>query len=58
MGVEEVGLIQAKIWPYLLVGIALGAAIHGWARHWPCDEWGGRCKAGVGTDGGSRWHHS
>jgi uncharacterized protein len=31
MGVEEVGLIMRKIWPYLLVGIALGAAIHGWA---------------------------
>jgi uncharacterized membrane protein YraQ (UPF0718 family) len=31
MGVEEVGLILAKIWPYLLVGIALGAVIHGWA---------------------------
>jgi uncharacterized protein len=31
MGVEEVGLILRKIWPYLLVGIALGAAIHGWA---------------------------
>jgi uncharacterized protein len=31
MGVEEVGLILRKIWPYLLVGIGLGAAIHGWA---------------------------
>jgi uncharacterized membrane protein YraQ (UPF0718 family) len=31
MGVEEVGLILRKIWPYLLVGIAVGAAIHGWA---------------------------
>jgi uncharacterized protein len=31
MGVEEVGVILHKIWPYLLVGIALGAAIHGWA---------------------------
>ncbi len=31
MGVEEVGAILRKIWPYLLVGIALGAAIHGWA---------------------------
>ena len=31
MGVEEVGVILRKIWPYLLVGIALGAAIHGWA---------------------------
>ena len=31
IGVEEVGSILRKIWPYLLVGIALGAAIHGWA---------------------------
>jgi uncharacterized membrane protein YraQ (UPF0718 family) len=30
MGVEEVGTILRKIWPYLLVGIGLGAAIHGW----------------------------
>ena len=26
----EVGSILGKVWPYLLVGIALGAAIHGW----------------------------
>lgn len=31
MGVEEVGAILRKIWPYLLVGIGLGAVIHGWA---------------------------
>ena len=31
MGVEEVASILAKIWPYLLVGIGLGAVIHGWA---------------------------
>jgi hypothetical protein len=31
MGREEVASILGKIWPYLLVGIALGAAIHGWA---------------------------
>jgi uncharacterized protein len=31
MGVEEVGTILRKIWPYLLIGIGLGAAIHGWA---------------------------
>jgi uncharacterized protein len=31
MGIEEVASILRKIWPYLLVGIALGAAIHGWA---------------------------
>ena len=30
MGREEVGSILRKIWPYLLVGIGLGAAIHGW----------------------------
>ncbi|HEY6794587.1 MAG TPA: permease [Kineosporiaceae bacterium] len=28
---EEVRTILRKIWPYLLVGIALGAVIHGWA---------------------------
>ena len=31
MGVEEVGNILRRIWPYLLVGIGLGAVIHGWA---------------------------
>jgi uncharacterized protein len=31
MGVEEVGSILRRIWPYLLVGIGLGAVIHGWA---------------------------
>jgi uncharacterized membrane protein YraQ (UPF0718 family) len=30
LGVEEVKTIIGKVWPYLLVGIALGAAIHGW----------------------------
>ncbi len=30
MGIEEVGTILRKIWPYLLVGIGLGAIIHGW----------------------------
>jgi uncharacterized membrane protein YraQ (UPF0718 family) len=30
LGVEEVKTILGKVWPYLLVGIALGAAIHGW----------------------------
>jgi uncharacterized membrane protein YraQ (UPF0718 family) len=30
MGVEEVGTIVRKIWPYLVVGIGLGAVIHGW----------------------------
>ena len=31
MGAEEVGSILRKIWPYLLVGIGVGAVIHGWA---------------------------
>ena len=31
MGVEEVISILRKIWPYLMVGIGLGAVIHGWA---------------------------
>ena len=30
MGVEEVGTVLRKIWPYLLVGIGVGALIHGW----------------------------
>ena len=30
MGREEVVTILRKIWPYLLVGIGLGAVIHGW----------------------------
>jgi uncharacterized membrane protein YraQ (UPF0718 family) len=31
MGTEEVVTILRKIWPYLLVGIGVGAVIHGWA---------------------------
>lgn len=31
MGVEEVVTILRTIWPYVLIGIGLGAAIHGWA---------------------------
>lgn len=31
MGVDEVRNILRRIWPYLLVGIGLGAVIHGWA---------------------------
>ena len=30
MSVEEVASILRKIWPYLLIGIGLGAVIHGW----------------------------
>lgn len=31
LGRQEVASILRKIWPYLLIGIALGAVIHGWA---------------------------
>lgn len=30
MGVDEVGAILRRIWPYLVVGIGIGAVIHGW----------------------------
>ena len=30
MGIEEAASILRRIWPYLLVGIGLGAVIHGW----------------------------
>ena len=30
MGAEEVATVLRKIWPYLLVGIGVGAVIHGW----------------------------
>ena len=30
LGRDEVRSILGRIWPYLLAGIALGAAIHGW----------------------------
>jgi uncharacterized protein len=30
MGREEVRTILRKVWPYLLVGIGVGAVIHGW----------------------------
>lgn len=29
-GVDEVAAVLRRIWPFLLVGIAIGAAIHGW----------------------------
>lgn len=31
MGREEVATILRKVWPYLIVGIGIGAVIHGWA---------------------------
>jgi uncharacterized membrane protein YraQ (UPF0718 family) len=31
IGVEEVRTILRRIWPFLLIGIGLGAVIHGWA---------------------------
>ncbi len=31
IGGEEVARILRRIWPYLLIGIGLGAVIHGWA---------------------------
>ncbi|MDT0164024.1 permease [Actinotalea sp. AC32] len=31
MGVDEVGVVLRRIWPYLVVGIGIGAVIHGWA---------------------------
>ncbi|MCL1594142.1 MAG: permease [Actinomycetia bacterium] len=40
-GRQEVKTIIAKIWPYLLVGIALGAAIHGWAPEDLFARWAG-----------------
>ncbi|WP_062293116.1 permease [Demequina phytophila] len=41
MGLEEVRDILKKIWPYLLVGIGIGAAIHGWApERWFADHAG------------------
>jgi hypothetical protein len=30
MGIEEVATILRRIWPYPLVGIGMGAIIHGW----------------------------
>src|SRR5690606_17161762 len=30
LGLAEVATIVRRIWPYLLGGVALGAAIHGW----------------------------
>ena len=39
MGREEVATILRKVWPYLLVGIGVGAVIHGWApEDWFADH--------------------
>lgn len=41
LGREEVGTILRKIWPYLLVGIGVGAVIHGWAPAGFFERWAG-----------------
>lgn len=40
-GWQEVKTIVGKIWPYLLVGIALGAVIHGWVPEALFADWAG-----------------
>jgi uncharacterized membrane protein YraQ (UPF0718 family) len=41
-GRQEIKTIIVKIWPYLLIGIALGAAIHGWAPEDLFAQWAGQ----------------
>ncbi|MFV9673023.1 MAG: permease [Acidimicrobiia bacterium] len=41
LGWQEVKTIVEKIWPYLLVGIAIGAAIHGWVPEDWFASWAG-----------------
>jgi len=41
LGWQEVKTIVGKIWPYLLVGIAIGAAIHGWVPEDWFASWAG-----------------
>lgn len=41
LGRGEVRSILRKIWPYLLVGIGLGAVIHGWAPAALFERWAG-----------------
>ena len=53
MARQEVGAILHKVWPYLLVGIGLGAAIHGWApEDWFAEHatgwWGVPLAVGMG----------
>ena len=56
MGREEVRSILTRTWPYLIVGIGLGAVIHGWApadffaRHAGADNpWGVPLAVGLGV---------
>lgn len=47
LGAEEVVTILRKIWPYLLVGIGVGAVIHGWVPQEFFTEYAGvgsRCR--------------
>jgi uncharacterized membrane protein YraQ (UPF0718 family) len=41
MGREEVTAILRRIWPYLLVGIGIGAVLHGWAPEELFARWAG-----------------
>jgi hypothetical protein len=41
MGREEVATILRRIWPYLLVGIGVGAVLHGWAPADLFTQWAG-----------------
>jgi uncharacterized membrane protein YraQ (UPF0718 family) len=41
MGREEVATILRRIWPYLLVGIGVGAVLHGWAPEDLAAQWAG-----------------
>jgi len=41
MGREEVSTILKKVWPFLAVGIALGAILHGWAPQDLFARWAG-----------------
>lgn len=54
MARDEVASILKKVWPYLLVGIGVGAAIHGWAPEaWFADHasgaWGVPIAVGLGV---------
>ncbi|MDO8364106.1 MAG: permease [Actinomycetota bacterium] len=54
MAREEVVSILRKVWPFLLVGIGIGAAIHGWApEDWFANHatgwWGVPLAVGVGV---------